>query len=200
MQLKDLPLAPWFYPANSLTKHFFIRVILGEEKLKFKGRPSFEVKGAPDMPTNMKSFIRRHGATIFLAMLNGKDTPIFGNGSDWDESAHRDFLEDILDGMSTENLYEKHIHGDDDIDYFRYSYGADGDAYDIEDEYKDPTLSGEFTELESNLYINIKYGLVSMDWYKAAKKLGITKWDKKQLRKIDKAYSAVADWYDNPNR
>ena len=29
----------------------------------------------------------------------------------------------------------------------------------------------------------------------AAKKLGITKWDKKQLRKIDKAYSGVSDVY-----
>src|SRR5208337_1785533 len=105
MRLKDLHLVPWFYPTDSLTKHFFIKIILGDTKeitrvhapiFEFKGRPSFEVKNAPDMPAGIKGFIRKHGATIFLAMLDGKDTPLFGDGSDWDESAHRDFLKDIL--------------------------------------------------------------------------------------------------------
>ena len=196
MRLKDLPLVPWFYPTDSLTKHFFVKAILGDDKVKFKGRPSFEVKNALDMPANIKEFIKKHGATIFLAMLDGKDTPIFGDGSDWDELGHRDFLEDVIDGMSAENLYEKHIHGDDDIDYFQYGYGADGDGYDIETDYKDPTLISDFNDLEDGLYNAMKFGLVSMSWLKAAKKLGITKWDKKQLRKIDKAYSDVSDIYE----
>jgi hypothetical protein len=41
----------------------------------------------------------------------------------------------------------------------------------------------------------MRFGLVSLSWLRAAKKLGITNWDKKRLRKIDKAYSDVADIY-----
>lgn len=179
MMLKDIGLAPWFYPKDSPTKYFIVKVLLGEEKVKLKTKPKFEIRDIAGMPSGMKSFIKTHGAVLMAALIEGKDIPFFGHGSDWPWSAHKDFLENILAGMSAQDLCDKHIHGDDDIDYFQYSYGADGDSYDIEDEYNDKTLSDDFLELDSDLYTDIKFGLVSMEWYIAAKKLGLTNWEKK---------------------
>ena len=167
-----------------------IKIVFGDANIKAE-----EFKG---MPKPIIDFLNKHGGTIIKALHDGMDIPFFGDGSDWPSSEHEGFLSyAISDGFDAEDAYEEFIHGDDDIDYFKWSYGAEGDAYDIEDKYNDPDLSEDWYDALDGLSLveSIKYGFVSKSWYEAAVKLGVDKLSEAELKKINDRYNAVNDIY-----
>ena len=194
MKKEDLWRVPWIFSDKRET----IRIVFGQKITKgttISGKSAL----AASLPPELASFVEKYGAVILRALFDGKDTPFFGDGSDWGVAEHKSFLEDYINGATADELYEKHIGSDDDIDYFQYGYGADGDLYDIEDEYQPESLGitdawydleGKFTLAE-----DIKYGLISKDWLEAANGLGILSWPPVKLNKLDKAYTAVQEKY-----
>jgi hypothetical protein len=161
-----------------------IKVVFGDADIK-----SGEFKG---MPKPLLDFLNKHGGKVIKGLHEGIDTVFFGDGSDWAQSDHEGFLDYAMsDGFDAEDAYETFIHGDDDIDYFRYQYGCEGDQYDDDD------LIQDWNDLayEASLSDAIKYGFVSKSWYDAAVKLGVDKLSEAELKKIDDRYEAVAEIY-----
>jgi hypothetical protein len=193
MYLSEIYLAPWIFPADSLTRQFIIKSIFGE-KLTISD-PKFEYR---NVPPAMKAFIDKYGAVLMKAIVSKDERgqllsiPFFGNGSDWGEAEHESFLKDYINGADADDLFS-HIHGDDDIDYFMYDYGANGDAYDIEDMFSVPELDDDFQTVIDNMTLAeaIKYGGVSMEWLKAAKATGVANWNEADLKKLSEMYSEV---------
>ena len=174
------------YPNVLGTGHAKIKIAFGDTNIKAE-----EFKG---MPKPIMDFLKKHGGVIIKALHDGMDIPFFGDGSDWPASEHEGFLSYAMsDGFDAEDAVEEFIHGDDDIDYFNYSYGGEGDVFDMEDKYNDPDLNEDWYDTMENLTLAqaMKYGFVSKDWYEAAIKLGVDKLSENEIEKINERYSEV---------
>lgn len=144
-------------------------------------------------PSRVKQFFEKHKHTIIKAAIAGYDVPIYGEASDFTPFEHSEVISDILSGdKEVMSDYADEIAGRDDSDYFRYTYGADGDVFDIEEQFEvDMYDDWMDTAFDINLWDAIHHGFVSRSWLEGAQQLGINLEDKQQIDKINKGYEYI---------
>lgn len=154
---------------------------------------SIPVKFSNNPPPRVKEFFDKHKNTIIKAALDGLDVPIYGEASDFSPAEHTKVLERILSGNKGRlKAYAMNIAGRDDSDYYRYTYGADGDIFDIEERFGvDIYADWGDAAFDLNLWDAIHNGFVSRSWIDGAQQLGVDLDDRQLIEKINKGYEYI---------
>lgn len=125
-----------------------------------------------NMPKELKDLFSKINSVLTIAFYSSKyDIPFFGDRSDWAMEQHLDLLESIykaaknpkfkLEGRKYKNMIIDLVEGysiyNDNEDYFHPQYGADGDFYQIEEEFKISKIDASYG-YELSLFDAIRWG------------------------------------------
>lgn len=142
-------------------------------------------------PALVKQFLNKYGKAIIMAAFESYDIPLYGTQSEWGAPQHRELLSDILqfDLELLKQVYDD-AFSDEGEGYHTPYFGADGDIYEIEDDYDVQGMANSWWDVANSisLYEAIHSGFVSQQWLKAANDLNINLDDKKLVNKIEDMY------------